>query len=290
MDSIRVANKQNLIKTKSMFLFLILSLIFCNLSLAQRIWQRTKSEVIDLQLFHSTQGFNLPTAETLQKGDIQFEISHRFSLPISEGYGELWGFDGSVIMRIGLGYAISNRTVVTLARSNREGNIDLKFKYKAFQFHHNDFPAMISVQAGLAFTGKPVNELKNETKKYQYFGSIIFNTLYKKRLGIGVVPSYLYNSHIYCTDTQDSFTLGGYLQYYAAKWWSLLLEVNPTISGWRNKHDAFGFGIEFETGGHFFKFLVSNSTAMNLSQYLAGSRDSFSSGDWHFGFNITRLL
>jgi hypothetical protein len=72
--------------------------------------------------------------------------------------------------------------------------------------------------------------------------------------------------------------------------WSLIIEVNPTLRGWRDKYDSFAFGVEIETGGHFFKILVGNNTAINLSQFLAGAGNSFKSGDWHLGFNISRLL
>jgi hypothetical protein len=253
-------------------------------------WKRSEGVELDLFLFHSTGALNLPTAETLQKGDFQFEIDHRFNTPVSSGWGELWGFDGGVTMRIALGYAISNKIFVNLGRSNREGNIDLTFKYKAVQIHHDLFPTLLSINAAGVYNGKPVNELASNSRKYQFYVSLIANTLYSKKLGVGIVPSYLYNSHIYCKEIQYSLTLGAYIQYYIMEFWSLVVEVNPTLKGWRKTHNSFAFGLEIETGGHFFKFLVGNNTTINLSQYFAGAENSFKSGDWHLGFNITRLL
>jgi hypothetical protein len=253
-------------------------------------WKRSAVAELDLQLFHSTEVLHLPTAETLQRGDFQFEISHRFTTPISSGYGELWGFDGSVIMRIGLGYALTDRMMLNLARSNLEGNIDLTYRYKAVQIRNDILPTLLTFQVGAAYNGKAVNQVDHESDKFQYFGSLIANTLYKKKFGLGLVASYLNNSHIYCLDNQYSFTLGGYLQHYLGDTWSLVSEFNSTVSGWRNKHNAFALGIELETGGHFFKFVIGNSTSLNLAQYLAGAQDSFTSADWHFGFNITRLF
>ena len=121
-------------------------------------------------------------------------------------------------------------------------------------------------------------------------GQLIVNTLYNKKLGIGFVPSYLYNSHIYCLDTQDTFTFGMYAQYYVSDGWNVFLEFNPTVTGWRNQFNSMAFGVELETGGHFFKILLGNNTKLNPTQYLAGAVDEINSGDWHFGFNITRLL
>lgn len=253
-------------------------------------WKRAEGVELDLFLFHSTHALNLPTAETLQKGDFLFEIHHRFNTPVSSGVGEVWGLDGGVTMRIAVGYAVTNKFLITLGRSNREGNIDLSLKYKAFQIRHDVFPTLIGLNVAGVYNGKPVNEIASSSRKYQFFISMIANTLYKKKLGIGIVPGYLYNSHIYCKDIQYSLTLGAYIQYYIMDTWSLIIEVNPTLRGWRDKYDSFAFGVELETGGHFFKILVGNNTAINLSQYLAGAGNSFKSGDWHLGFNISRLL
>jgi hypothetical protein len=209
---------------------------------------------------------------------------------LSIGWGELWGFDGGVTMRIGLGYAFTDKFLVTVGRSNQGGNIDLALKYKAFQIQHDLFPTLISINAAGVYNGKPVNEVVNSSRKYQFYVQFIANTLYKKKLGVGIVPSYLYNSHIYCQDIQYSLTLGAYVQYYVMDSWSVVIEFNPTLRGWRKTYDSFALGVEIETGGHFFKFLIGNNTAINLSQYLAGAGSSFNSGDWHLGFNITRLL
>ena len=55
-------------------------------------------------------------------------------------------------------------------------------------------------------------------------------------------------------------------------------------------HDAGALGIELETGGHFFKIVVTNSIRLNQAQYLAGAFSPFEPGEWRLGFNITRLL
>ena len=284
-------NVQVLLNIQTIVLVILSLLIFNSTMNAQDRKSRWKSSApvqIDLSLFHSTEVANLPTAETLQKGDFHFEISHRFNTPISSGWGELYGFDGSVSMRLALGYALTDHFLFTLGRSNRDGNIDFRLKYKAFQIRNDVLPTLISIRAGGAYNGKAINVENGD--KYQFYGQLIVNTLYNKKLGIGFVPSYLYNSHIYCLDTQDTFTFGMYAQYYVSDGWNVFLEFNPTVTGWRNQFNSMAFGVELETGGHFFKILLGNNTKLNPSQYLAGAIDEINSGDWHFGFNITRLL
>ena len=284
-------NVQLLLNIQTIVLVILSLLIFNSTMNAQDRKSRWKSSApvqIDLSLFHSTEVANLPTAETLQKGDFHFEISHRFNTPISSGWGELYGFDGSVSMRLALGYALTDHFLFTLGRSNRDGNIDFRLKYKAFQIRNDVLPTLISIRAGGAYNGKAKNIDNGD--KYQFYGQLIVNTLYNKKIGIGFVPSYLYNSHIYCLDTQDTFTFGMYAQYYISEGWNLFLEFNPTVTGWRDQYNSMAFGVELETGGHFFKILLGNNTKLNPSQYLAGAIDEINSDDWHLGFNITRLL
>lgn len=290
-QDIRSKNQEERTKKIIPVLLLFSMLIICNLVMAQDRKVRWKSsEVVqpDLSLFHSIDVVNLPTAETLQKGDFHFEISHRFNTPVSAGWGELYGFDGSVSMRLALGYAFTNDMLFTLGRSNIDGNIDFRLKYKALQINNGLLPTLVSFRIGGAYNGKARNI--DNSDKYQFYGQMIVNTLYDNKLGFGIVPSYLHNSHIYCPDTQYSFTFGMYAQYYVSEGWNVFWEFNPTVTGWRDQYNSMAFGIELETGGHFFKILFSNNTRLNPSQYLSGAVHEINSNDWHLGFNITRLL
>ncbi|MFH0734996.1 MAG: DUF5777 family beta-barrel protein [bacterium] len=255
-------------------------------------WQRNteKLEPELLNIFHSTQAINLPTAETLQKGDFEFEISHRFIPSIKSGSKGLWGFDGPVNIRFGLGYALTDNTLITLGRSNLEDNLDLSIKYRVFQFNNNIFPLLFAIRGGAAWNSDVIGRNSSSSKNYQYFAQLIINAKHTKYFALGIVPSYLYNSYIYCSNNQYSFTMGINMQYYISNMWSLLLELNPTVTGWRSKHNPVSFGLELETGGHFFKIILSNSTKLNTSQFLSGSSNSFNDGNMHIGFNITRVL
>lgn len=259
-------------------------------------WKRTTpTKQLDLQLFHSPHAFNLPTAETLQKGDLEIEISHRFIPTLSEGSDALYGLDGPINNRLAIAYAPSNRIVVALGRSNASDNLDLQLKHKTLQFRSKTFPVLIGLVAGGAWN-MDVRESgifkrdKSDSKNFQFYGQVIANTLINHRLGFGLVLSHLNNSRFMGSKNYKSTTLGGYLQYYSMKRWNLLVEFNPTIDGYLIASNPFAFGIELETGGHFFKIFVGNSTALNPSQYLAGADLSAKPDNWRLGFMITRLL
>ena len=54
--------------------------------------------------------------------------------------------------------------------------------------------------------------------------------------------------------------------------------------------DSGTFGIELETGGHFFKILLTNQPRMNPTQFLGGTPFEFKADEWRVGFNVTRIL
>lgn len=258
---------------------------------AQVNWQREKpEETLPVELFHSTFAINLPTAETIGARELETEISHRFIPTIKSGSKDFWGFDGPVVNRLALAYGITDITQVTLGRSNLNDSYELSVKQKFYENDNELFPFALTANLGGAWNADhPVVE-SSDSKAFQFFFQAIFNTMYDKKLAFGLVPSYLHNSHPECVDNQYSFTIGTYLQYYISDAFSVVWEYNPTVTGWRSNHNPMGFGLEIETGGHFFKIFLSNSTDLNQTQFLSGADKSFDDGDLRFGFMITRLL
>lgn len=251
-------------------------------------WKREQpQQKSELDIFHSTQAFNFPTAEILKKGEFEYEILHRF-LPNLGEKGAYFGIDGQAQIRMALAYAFTNQMLVTVGRSNYNDNVDLNLKYRILQLPVANMPMAFAMRAGVAWTSAEIDTSRDkfDSRNFQYYGQLIFNTLLFKKIGIGIVPSYLYNSHVECKDTEYSFTVGGYLQYYAFPMMSLIAEGNAAVTGYRGKYNSFAFGIELETGGHFFKILLGDNSSMNPSHYLAGSPRH----DWRLGFNITRVL
>lgn len=269
----------------------LLILIFTIQNFTQVKWKRQTDEaVLPVQLFHSTSAINLPTAEAIGAGELEIEISHRFIPTIKSGSEDFWGLDGPVTNRLALTYGIANGTQVSLGRSNQNDNYELSLKQKILENNSGLLPFVITANAGSAWNSDHVFIKSSDSKVFQFFAQAVFNTMYNKKLAFGIVPSYLYNSHLECNETQYSFTIGTYLQYYISDAFSVIWEYNPTVTGWRNHHNPMGFGLEIETGGHFFKIFLTNSTDLNQTQFLSGADKSFDDGDVRLGFMITRLL
>ena len=255
-----------------------------------RFERRVEATRPPLTVFHSTQIINLPTAETLSRGEWQFEIAHRFLPAVSEGSDALWGLDGPANMRFGLGYAPSDQLLVTLARSNLMDNWDLRTKMKVFERGDGPLPLMVAVQGGIAWSSEVPERDSGDAGNFQYYGQLILNTRVGDHLALGVVPSYLYNVLLDRIDPVHDLFWGFYSQVFLTEIFSINAEWALGGNGAELDHDAGSFGLELETGGHFFKVFLTNSVRLNPSQFLVGTDFPFEPEEWRLGFAITRLL
>lgn len=285
---------------------MIILLLLLSISvMAQPKWKKSGDQVkVKLELFHATQTSIFPTTESLDEGNWMYEISHRFTIPINDGFDALWGFDGPAKIRFALGYGITDNLMINFGRSNNTDNYDLQLKQKLVQLENKILPSVISLVGGIALnTEVPANIDRSTTDgdNFQFYTQLIYNTmLFNKKLGIGIVPSYLYNSFIYAVDKQYSFTIGTYLHYYINRMWSLWIEHNAIVTGYQGKirldetgksYNTLSIGATLETGGHIFNFVVSNNSRLNTSQFLVGAdRSSSTSDGWRMGFGILRYF
>ncbi|MEW6754330.1 MAG: DUF5777 family beta-barrel protein [Candidatus Latescibacterota bacterium] len=284
-------------------------LLVPSLARPQPTWQAAPGRPAALDLLHEVMTPNFPTSTTLASGDFHFEISHRFHPPLEEGYDANFGLDGPVNMRIALGYGVSDRLLVTLGRSNLQDNLDLQVRYRLLDLPHPVFPGALGVQAGVAWNTQEARWSRGDSvvvrkrldaDNFQYYAQLIGNVLLLDgRLGIGVVPSYLYNSTTFSVDRQYTCSLGNYYRYYFNDMWGAWLEYNPVVSGWQGSiengvtarsHDSLALGLSIETGGHFFYLFTTNNTRLNPSQYLVGADADASPDNWRLAFGITRHL
>lgn len=251
------------------------------------------AEAVDgqqIEVFHSTQSANLPTAKTIRGGLWMFEISHRFLPAIREGAEALWGFDGPVNNRLGLAYAPSDQVMIGLLRSNFDDNLEINAKGRFLEGGVANVQYQVGAMAGVAFNFGAVEGAGIESNESQSYGQLIFNAAIGDRFAVGVVPTAFRNPRLEDVEPVSTFALGLYGQYYATRSASFLLEWVMSVESVSYPYDGVTFGVELETRGHAFKILVTNQVRMNPTQFLVGTPFDYGSDAWRVGFNITRIL
>jgi len=286
-------------------LIILLCVISFSNIYAKKKWARKSAPIEQpLRLFNSIEAVNLKTAESIPKGDLYYSIAHRFRAPVSGGFDNFLGMDGGSMMSTRIGYGVLDNLMLTIGRTSKDKQYDMELKYKFFNLKSDVFPLMISVNAGYAYSSANFQEDKDINigiDVNQYNVSLIFNTMFKElfgsdmAIGFGLTPTYLQNSLVGQFENKSSITLGYYTQFYFGNdMTSIILESNPTVSGWRSQldgrkgYDTYALGLELETGGHFFKIMLSNNVLINTSQFQAGSLEVFAWKNLLLGFQITR--
>ena len=248
----------------------------------------TPASPLHAQVFESTHAANLPTTTTLPRGNLLFEISHRFTPAVSEGSDALWGLDGPVINRLGLSYAATDRVLVGVTRSNLFDNVELGARARIVEGGSRALPLSLGVTGALAWNTSPGTQAEdNET---QALLQVVLNAGLGDRVAIGVVPTYLRNPRIQDVEAANAFVLGLHGQAAVAGSVNLMVEWLVSESRAGQEFDSGTFGVELRTRGHFFKIVLTNQVRMNPTQALGGSATEFTPDEWRLGFNITRRL
>lgn len=249
-------------------------------------WERSEAPVaVAPTVFHATQSLNLPTAVTPGSGEFLFEISHRF-VPAISSDGTLFGLDGPVRYRLGLGYGITDALTVGVTRSNLDDNTELGAKLRVLATG-GAVPFQVAVAGGVAWN-KEVGGLQGSST--QVHAELVLNAGLGRRVALGVIPALVANPLVRVDGEDAAFSVGFHGQVYLSEQVSLVGEWVATEERPTLPHDPASLSVELETGGHFFRVGVTNSLRLNPAQHLAGAAQPFQGDELRLAFNITRVL
>ncbi|MEZ4699595.1 MAG: DUF5777 family beta-barrel protein [Rhodothermales bacterium] len=242
---------------------------------------------------------NLPTDRALAKGNILFQISHRFNPRINDGYDALYGLDGSGIIYLHLGYSVTDQFLLGLARSNVGDNVELYGRYKVKAQEAGGWPVGVNVVATGNWASQKEPELDRFRKEVMKFtGQVSLTRAIGDQFGLAVVPGITTNPVETVADEPVLVTvgLGGRWRFKGRM--AVVAEWVPIVSGYTRsltfgndiRFDSAGAGFEIATAGHVFQIVLSNTVGLTADQYLRGGDLDLTKGDVRLGFNIFRVL
>jgi len=245
---------------------------------------------------------NLPTSMTLDRGNWLFLIAHRFNPKISDGYDALYGLDGSGIIYLSMGYAVTNDLLIALARSNSADNVELQGRYRFMrQTAASPLGAGLQIAANWVTQDPGNGESRLRGDALKVTGQVSLTKDFGN-VGVAVVPGITVNpvEEVSGEDPLLTVGLGGrwVFKQMARTRFSLVGEWVPIVSGYTRsstfgndvRFDSWGGGVEISVGGHVFQVVVSNSVGLTSDQYLRGGDLDLADGDMRLGFNIFRIL
>ncbi len=272
--------------------------------------------------FKANRVVNAHSCETVKKRTLDFRITHRFSNIIEQtdgsgGVHQFYGFDNASDIRFSFDYGITDKLQIGFARSKQMENLDGTFKFKILeQTQSNSMPLTLVWYSNGSFT--PMKESifyagadsawvagnKKMAHRLAFTHQLIIARKFGSRFSFEVLPTVNYRNLVnaYVNPKNNAvednllYAVGFAGRIKVTQRFSIVGDYFYVISKFREKNTVMpyyaplGLGFEIETGGHVFTVNFTNSSAIIENGYLPYTSDSWKTGAFKLGFNISRVF
>ena len=262
----------------------LLSLCFC-LAIGIPAFAQAQTEPDDAVLRLAEPDFTiiaLPTSLRLPQFGSAFRVTHRFTRPLNDDFGDvagdLFGIDAGAQIGLEYRFGIVRNGQIGLHRTSNK-TIEFFGQYGVLRQGARrpvDVSALVTIEG--------TNNFKDSYSPA--IGAIVSRT-FGNALAVYVEPIWVNNSNplpLELVDNNNSFIVG-----IGAR-----VRVRPTVyvvgeaaprSGYKPGTTQASFAIEKRAGGHMFQLNFSNSFGTTFAQIARGGPVE---NDWFLGFNISR--
>ena len=243
--------------------------------------------------FKSSRVINGHSMEMLGAGMLDFRILHRFG-PVKQGIGDLFGLD-QASMRMGFDFGLSNDLTIGFGRTTFKKEYDAFIKYRLIHQEQASTPVSLVAVAGTSiFTYKSPDPLKPLTfnDRTGYYAQLIIGRKFNEAFSLQLSPTLVYRNMIDPADKKTIYALGIGARHKISKRVALVVDHSLVANGLPMSvgTNPLSIGVDIETGGHVFQLHFSNSTGMNERSFITETTNSWSKGEFQFGFNLSRIF
>jgi len=282
-------------KTKILFLFVLSSILtFSQKDKGKESEVKNDFEENIYASFFTLKIVNLESTKTAKKGDLYFNISHRFG-SIKGGIDEFFGLDQSNI-RFSFFYGITDRLTLGASRSSFDKTYDVTAKYRFWQQEENGFPLTITGFSEIAANTDideddyPGFAFKN---RLSYLTEILISKKFNENFSLELAPIYIHENFVVNDDQNNSqFALGAGGRYNINGTLSLSLDYVYHFNRASNSDftNPLSLGFNIEVGEHVFQIIVSNSNQLNDINFITSAAGDWVDGNIFLGFNLYRIF
>lgn len=272
----------------------IISLIFISLGI------QAQEKVYNT--FNTTRIGNGHSTETLWKKELDLFFGHKFG-DYSNGLKNTFY---TTDVSFGADYGISNNLMTGFSISKGAGPyrelVNGFLKYKIMQQEKGGNPVNISLLGNASYSTmtastdstSPVS-FQNNAHRLAYTLQALISKKLNDRISLQITPTLMHRNYVAFEDQNTIGSIGFGGKYQINKVLSLTAEYylnlpnNRSVLG-QTYYDPFTLGIEFNTGGHVFRILFSNSAGYTESQYIPYTNSTWKDGGFRLGFAFGRLF
>ncbi len=286
---------------KKTFLLFLVSALMTSLSAQEEAQQQASSKPVRFT-FGTGLLIDNQTIESPYKGGLELQIHHRFSL--IENVHNLFGIYGAANTRLGLNYGITDRLMLGVGTTKDYKLQDIQWKYNIIHQTEDN-----SVPVSLSYYGNIVLDLRKEdafgpVERYRdihrisYFTQLILARKFSESFSAQIAPSVIYFNAVpqYTNESKYknlNFGLSAGARLSVSGSHSILFEYDQLLTKQDLDDDELkpkpnlSLGWEIGTATHTFQVFVANYSQIINQRNLVFNTNSFSDGEYLFGFNIT---
>lgn len=247
--------------------------------------------------FKGTRLVNGQTVETKGKGALEFIFAHRFGA-INTGIYNFYGLDNAHV-RIGLEYGLTDRLGVSIGRSSEDKTIDGFLRYKVLRQSTGvvNIPVTVTAYGNAACKTSPAKADATYpitlTDRMAYTGQLLIARKFSSQFSMQLMPTVVHKNTVdKSIEKNDQVLLGLGTRTKVTRSMSLTAEYyyRFDVMDTNPYYNAAGLGMEFETGGHVFQLVISNTQGINERALLTEATGNIGKGAIHLGFNVTRTF
>ncbi len=282
-----------------------------------------------VKIFSSVKAINANTTEMIGKGKMDFRITHNFDDIDGKGgvFGRFLGLDNVRDVRIGFQLGLSDRVNIHIARDKGAGAVNkiyelgLKFKLAEQLKDDPSHPVAIALFVNAAVATAKAQRLDGFENSYRGFSdrmSEVIQLIIARKFGrvsLQLNPTFVHTNYVRQHDDQNMFALGGAIRFPVTRNFNIIIDYfhpfrSQTSKDYFNSvdntynppsdvnfnpapfkfYDPLGISFEFLTPGHVFNLNFTNSTEILENRFIPRTINSFSHGQWRWGFTISRMF
>ena len=259
--------------------------------------------------FKTTRIINSHSTEMVKANHLDFRIAHRFGdmFGASGGPQTMFGIDNASDIKMSFEYGVNEDFSLGLGRS-KGGNtiksiIEGYAKYRLMQQTKDNKKKISVVLIGhisasyMSATEDPtlITSFDNFAHRLTYVSQVLIAKKFTSAFSLQIMPSYVHRNLVSYDDENGLFAMGvgGRLKF--TKRFGIIADYfhafrSQNVIGGVQYYNPLSFGIEIETGGHVFHINFTNSRSMAEGQFMPYTSSDIMSGQFRFGFNISRLF
>lgn len=251
--------------------------------------------------FETTRVINGQSIEMTGKGVLDFKISHRFG-SVNGGVGQFFGLDGAVT-QLGFDYGVTKWLTIGVSRSTYDKEYEGYVKGRILtQTEDNHIPVSLDYVGAISCTSNTAPDLGVGvdyafSNRLCYVNQLLISRKINNRFSLQLMPTIIhYNIVDLDVQPNNVIAVGAGGRVKLSNRFSVNVEYYYQIPGTdlsvtSNKtHNSLSVGVDIQTGGHVFQLFFTNSSAITERAFVGQTTDSWSKGQIHFGFNISRIF